>query len=366
MAPIFALSIHADYGCAHSGACCSTAWDVPVEVAVHRGLNAAMREGRLRTQDAFVGTESPPEGAAAVLRRRASGACVFFDGRTRHCEVHRALGPDALPVTCRLFPRIALSDARGTFITLSHYCPTAAAMLFRDDCPLAIVEAPTAFPPGDYDGLVAEDAWPPLLHPRMLIDLEDYSAWERHAVARCADDALSPEQVIAALAQDVEALRTWRPGGASLAEVIAGSHLLHEEDQHDTGCREDAMRHPVSCLTLGWHQEGLTRGWNGFDRVVKRYLAAHAFASWCAYQGRGLRTFVRSLEAALALLRTECQARSADAGRPLDRDLLIEAIRASDWWLRHEASREQLVREWSRAEDDAAAFRAAVGWGAAE
>jgi hypothetical protein len=72
---------------------------------------------------------------------------VFYEHETHLCGVHRALGEGALPATCRIFPRIALTDARGTFITLSHYCPTAAAMLFRTDVPLEIVESPAAFPP---------------------------------------------------------------------------------------------------------------------------------------------------------------------------------------------------------------------------
>ena len=59
-----------------------------------------------------------------------------------------------------------MRDPRGTFITLSHFCPTAASQLFREDVPLAIVESPASFPPADYDGLtVTGDDLPPLLRP---------------------------------------------------------------------------------------------------------------------------------------------------------------------------------------------------------
>jgi hypothetical protein len=54
---------------------------------------------------------------------------------------------------------------------------------------------------------------------------------------------------------------------------------------------------------------------------VNRYLAAHAFASWMAYQGRGLRGWVRSVAAAHETLTTETARHSAQAGRPLDREL---------------------------------------------
>src|SRR5919198_921179 len=118
MERIFALSIHADYRCKHSGVCCTSDWDVPVELPIYRNLDAAMKEERLR----------------------AAG-------------VPRDLGESSLPYTCRDFPRLAVRDERGTFISLTHYCPTAAASLFRDDVPLEIVADPQAFPPAEYEGL---------------------------------------------------------------------------------------------------------------------------------------------------------------------------------------------------------------------
>ena len=65
--------------------------------------------------------------------------------RTSQCAIHRVLGHDALPSACRHFPRAAVTDDLGTFVTLSHFCPTAASMLFRDDVELSIVEAPASF-----------------------------------------------------------------------------------------------------------------------------------------------------------------------------------------------------------------------------
>ena len=165
---VFALSIHTDYRCRHSGACCSADWDVPVELPVYRTLQEAVERGRLLPQAAarnlppFVVEPDLPEGAAAMLERTAKGECVFLDGGTKLCIVHRDLGEPALPATCRYFPRLAVRDNRGTFITLSHFCPTAASMLFRKDCPLSIVSEPQAFPPGDYEGLVVTDNDPPL------------------------------------------------------------------------------------------------------------------------------------------------------------------------------------------------------------
>ena len=174
---VFALSIHADYRCQHSGVCCTADWDVPVELPVYRSLNERIEAGALRVAPnaeplaPFIVEPGLPGDAAAILERTDRGECVFFDRPTHLCVVHRDAGEDALPETCRHFPRLAVADSRGTFITLSHYCPTAASMLFREDVDLRIVEGPQAFPFADYDGLtVTPDDLPPLLSPSMLMD----------------------------------------------------------------------------------------------------------------------------------------------------------------------------------------------------
>ena len=51
---------------------------------------------------------------------------------------------------------------------------------------------------------------------------------------------------------------------------------------------------------------------------LKRYLANKAFASWTAYQGAGILSIVRGLEAALALVRMEAARQCRNAGRALD------------------------------------------------
>ena len=224
---VFALSIHADYRCRHSGVCCSTDWHVPIELPVYRTLTEAVESGRLRTQESarhlvpFIVEPDLPEGTAAMFERTEAGECVFLEQGTKLCIVHRDLGESALPATCRHFPRLAVRDTRGTFLTLSHFCPTAASMLFRDDCPLTIVARPAAFPPADYEGLVVTDAdLPPLLSPTMFMDGPGYSAWERHMVERCGMPGIGPDAVLATLQRDARLLRAWKPGGATLVDAI--------------------------------------------------------------------------------------------------------------------------------------------------
>jgi Fe-S-cluster containining protein len=373
-AAVFSLSIHADYRCRHSGRCCSTPWDVPIEVPVYRTLQEAVSQGRLRMAegtdgfDPFVVGGDLPDGVGAFFERLDEGACVFLDRGPNLCRVHRDLGEAALPLTCRHFPRLAVADGRGTSITLSHYCPTAASMLFRDDVPVAIVEAPPAFPPGDYDGLtVGPDDVPPLLTPRRLMDLPGYAAWERHMVGRCAGIDRRPESVLATLARDAEAIRVWRPGTRALLDAVADLPAAWVEADVPADLASSLARYAEVLTAVpedflpGADEDGLEeawgqwvrQGWASYRRPLNRYLAGKAFASWTAYQGRGVRSIVRGLDAALALVRVEAARQCRDAGRPLDDTRLLEAFRAADFTLNHLCAGEELAAAWSAAESDA-------------
>ncbi len=302
-----------------------------------------------------------------MLERNGAGECVFFERGSRLCIVHRDLGEPVLPATCRHFPRLALRDGRGTFITLSHFCPTAASLLFRDDVPLQIVSEPVSFPDADYEGMVVTaDDVPPLLQPKMLMDLDGYGAWERHMVARCAATGFGPESVLATLAKDVRLLRRWKPNGDTLSQSIAtlpsdGADAappltldwsLQLHDQVMAAIPDDLK--PASDtegLESAFHGH-VQPTWKAMSAPIKRYLAAKAFASWTAYQGRGIATIVRGLEAALALVRVEAARQCRDAGRALDVELLREAFRRADFALNHLAIGEDLARAWSLAEQD--------------
>lgn len=310
--------------------------------------------------------EDLPEDAAAMIARTTTGDCVFYHRHSGLCVVHRDLGETSLPSTCRHFPRVAVRDARGTFISLTHYCPTAASMLFREDVPLEIVESPVAFPPAAYDGLVVDaDAWPPLLHPQMLMDLEAYSAWERHMVRRCADPAASPETIIATLTRDARLLRTYTPGAGSLLDAVAAlpSGLIDappvaslDESLHffagvidavpdEFTPEADEQMLPEAFATY------VVPEWPAWRAPVNRYLAAKAFASWTAYQGRGVLSIVCGLEAALSLVRVEAARQCRDTQRALDAQQLREAFRNADFLLNHLAGGEELAEGWSQAEE---------------
>jgi hypothetical protein len=368
---VYSLSIHADYRCRHSGECCSTDWDVPLELPIYRSLTEALAAGRLHTSAAasglppFIVAPDLPDDTAAIFRRRPGGQCVFFEAGPNLCIVHRDLGDRALAATCRHFPRIAIHDARGTSIALSHFCPTAASMLFRDDVPLGIVEAPPAFPPADYEGLaVTADDLPPLLHPRMLMDLDGYNAWEAHLVSLCVEPDRLPESVLATMTRNAALLAAWRPGDESLPEAIArlpDDYVDAPAEPTLAGSLEmfaDVMRavpeefkpEPDEADLPVAFETWVAPQWRAFAGPINRYIAAKSFATWTAYQGRGVATIVRGVHAAVALVRVEAARQCRDAARPLDASLLLEAFRHADFILNHLAVGEELCAAWSAAE----------------
>jgi Fe-S-cluster containining protein len=368
---VFALGFHADYRCRHSGACCTADWDVPVELPVYRSLSDALVGDRLRVAPTagaiypFIVEPDLPDGTAAMLDRDDRGRCVFYETTGRLCIVHRDLGEAFLPTTCRHFPRVSVQDRRGTFVSLSHFCPTAASMLFSDG-PVEIVAEPPAFPATDYDGLiVTADDLPPLLHPRVLMDLAGYTAWERHMVGRCADVQEQPESILATLMRDADLVRRWRPGTLTLSEAVW--QLPHDviDAPHEQALapslrlRDEVIAAVPDDLKPASDEDGLDEAWtryvsgeyDEYRAPLNRFLAAKAFASWTAYQGRGVKTIVRGLEAALALVRVEAARQCRDAARPLDRELLLEAFRQADFALNHLAVGEDLAKAWSVVED---------------
>jgi Fe-S-cluster containining protein len=368
--PVRALSIHADYRCRNSGVCCSSHWDVPVEVAVYRSLEEARKTGRLHTApqsstlEPFIVESGLPDEAGAMLERNDDGECVFFERGSRLCVVHRDLGHEALPATCRHFPRLAVRDGRGTSLSLSHYCPTAASLLFRDDVGLAIVESPPAFPFADYEGLsVTPDELPPLLSPGVAMDLDAYARWEAHMVRRCAEDA-PPESVLAALDRDARHVRSWRPDGPTMSALIEALPPARVDVvsvlglASSLGAYARTMAAVPDDLRPVADEQGLAvaferfvaPAWPDWSLPLRRYLAAKAFASWTAYQGRGLLTIIRGMHVALALVRVEAARECRDAACPLGAEQLLTAIRHADFILNHLAVGEDLALEWSRAE----------------
>jgi Fe-S-cluster containining protein len=309
------LSFHARYRCAHSGACCTSSWPIPVEADRLERLRAAVVNGRLRTaagRDAFTAPDDAPAETPALLSV-VNGQCAFYDAAAHRCHAHTALGHDALPLACRQFPRVVLHDPRGVSLVLSHYCPTAARLL-DTHARVEIVENPDAFPPGgEYVGLDARTSLPPLLRPDMLMDWDSWWEFERLAVDFIGNATEPMTRVLIDLRAIIESIRTWSPdAGDPLIERVRSAFAAQ-------GRRESF---PLP------HEK--TPG------VVRHFLAAHAFANWTSHLGQGLRTWLRSIEAA--------------------HDLIVSGrdVRQADLELRHLSDPHEMAAAWSAVEQEPA------------
>jgi hypothetical protein len=340
-------------------------------------LRAALGSGSLRTTTsdrtvpAFAAPAGAPDDTPAVLTTVA-GRCVFYAGG---CEVHRTLGHAALPLACRQFPRVSVIDPRGVSVTLSHYCPTAADMLLPSR-PATILRSPPGFPSGgEYHGLDARASLPPMLRPELLMDWDSWWAWERLAVEFLGRGDDSPDAQLATLSAAVELIRGWTPDHREPlpAHVRASFAIARsapasaarggtEATRGARGGAEAARGARGPGATQPGHHElpaplSAADAWHAIlaaipddfrdaarantdragrdampDDVLSRLLAAHAFASWTAHLGDGLRSWLRSLDAVRALAR--------DGYTPGAIDLL----------LRHLADPRALAHTWSAAE----------------
>jgi Fe-S-cluster containining protein len=311
--PAYCLSIHSAYACAHSGACCTAGWPIPAEPP----LIAALRDRELGpawTAERAFEMAGSPDGPLSILRTEAE-ACAFYERDQCRCAVHRLAGPATLPTACRNFPRITLTDGRGVFITLSHFCPTAAALLLADR-DISIVEAPPSLSlNGTVEGLDATGVLPPLLRPGMLTDAEGYTAWEQEAIDVFNDRRYVARDALAIVSDATDHVCNWRPGAETLATRV------HDAFDRARGARPSPY---------GSHSR--------FEHGIKSFLAAHLFASWHAYQDGGLRAAVRAVDTAFVTLGEELAPRLG-SGRPEHcrraRAPFIAAVRAADFRLRH-------------------------------
>jgi hypothetical protein len=377
--PVFALNIHAGFACRHSGACCTAGWPIPVDARVHARILADPG----LSGDSFHTAGQMPDGAVAVLAPRTSGACPFFEPAAgNRCAVQRRLGHEGLPADCRHFPRVTLLEPDGVRVTLSHFCPTAALMLFRRDIGwLEIVTVAAGIADRrEHEGFDARHTIPPFLRPGVATDERTRHVWERFLISALDTEGLTPEDALADVSRVADLIRAWTAGAAGLSD--------HTERIVDLGVDPArtgrwTMSGTAAARLFGMAAasvpDGLVRPrapkaldeadrlwvapvWASLARPLRRYLAARAFAAWCAYLGEGLRTQVAMVGVALAVARIEAARQAGAAARLLDEPLLHAAIRSADHLLQHLADQKILVDSLASVERASAhGFLDAVG-----
>lgn len=328
----FVLSFHAGYRCRDRGVCCSSGWPIDIEEDRARDVRAAMANGRLVTRQSAE-PFSTSGGGPAILTV-VGNACVFHEGGRGGCAIQHALGHGALPLACRQFPRVSVRDPRGASVTLSHYCPTAAGMLGSGN-PVTIEAHPRGFPAdGEYVGLDADEALPPRLRPDMLMDWESWWLWERLAVTALAESR-DADEGLARLRAAVDHILSWRPSDETLAsrveEAFRARPSLRPAAPGERRHRVDEVLRaiPADIRPSGMPEPYVERP---SAAVHRDFLVAHAFANWTAHLGQGLRTWLRSLETADALVASGL------------------GVSAADLWLRHLSDPWALAEVWGEAE----------------
>jgi hypothetical protein len=343
MREVRVLSFHAGYGCRHRGRCCTSGWPIAVDAAERTQIEHAIDAGLLNVARRVFAADAGPTGPALLASMH--GRCVFHDDNAHGgCRIHRAMGHAALPLACRQFPRQSVRDPRGVSVTLSHYCPTANDLLSNATAPPTIVSHAPGFPAdAEYVGLTADSALPPLLHPRLAMDWESWWLFEELSVSLLGE---APEPLVR-LRLAVEFARTWTVGNGKLSDHVREAFIHARsaavfQSQLSASHITDLIADVLAAVPGEWRDAAIDAiparhvkgGRANTDTVWRRFLAAHAFANWAAYQGEGLRTWFRAVETAAALL-----SQTADPGR-------------SDLVLRHLTDSTALVRRWNQSEHE--------------
>lgn len=316
----FWLNFHVDYACRHSGMCCTSGWPIPVE----RSRVALIEETisrkvvPLRAVPWLIPAGDAPDDVAGMLAVRDNGHCVFFEAGGPGCSIH-----DVKPAGCVHFPYVCLIDQRGVHVTLSHYCPTAASMLFEHGDPVAIVEGPAPIEGDSIEGLDARDSLPPTFAkatagkpgevlPR-LMSWDELDAWQRDQITNARIGDFESDDIAL-----FESARAAVPPPWSWPEP------------------------PPRVEEIWWSL--VAPKWHFFSDTLTRYAAAKAYASWSLYLGNGVDAAQHTARIAAAVLRVEAARQCGWSGRELDRELLTEAIRQSDLLLVHYADPQLLAR----------------------
>ena len=316
----FWLSTHLAYACRHSGACCTAGWPIPIERDRAAAVGDALAARQVEAPSVWYepDPEAPTE-VAGVLTRQRDGACVFYRRppetpgpvRIGGCAIHAHR-----PTSCRHFPYVCVIDPRGVQVTLSHFCPTAANLLFDSDTDVEIVEGPPVpLDDGELEGLDARESLPPVAATSRpsLMSWDAVTTWERALVARLAghSEVPGPPSVpgFNRARAAVSSSWSWPAAPDGLAE--AWDSLVAPE-------------------------------WGRWSRAIGRYLAARAHASWAMHLGNGPSDVERMVDVSRTVLQVEASRACLGRGARRIGPALTEALRRADLLLLHHADPHRL------------------------
>lgn len=129
------------YACGRTMACCQAPW------------RANLREGEGLRIEQHLRTGAPallPRWQAAVTTRaglaivhQPGGTCTLLDPAEKACALQASAGLDALPGSCRNFPRSVVRTPQGLEVAFTLACPTAAGLVVQRPQPFAWHQRPS-------------------------------------------------------------------------------------------------------------------------------------------------------------------------------------------------------------------------------
>jgi hypothetical protein len=235
-------------------------------------------------------------------------------------------------------------------VSLSHYCPTAAASLFRGSEDFGVIAEPGAFP-GDwpFEGLDARDAFPPFLRPGVLLGFDGLRSFEDQAVrALTRGEVWSSMAVIEAA---IESARSWTVERGALCDLIRSSFPETPPPRNSNSRSADPRPVLLASLTEGTPASFELPDWRPLspsfssrvDLVLRKYLAARLIASWITFQADDLRAIARYLRLCLDTVLLFACAHRADQ-EPCEDTRWKEAVRSADLWILHFCDPDLLAR----------------------
>ena len=289
----------------------------------------------------------PPSGCRSAFRRTASGVCWFRDADRRDCAIHREFGEVCLASACRQFPRIAVLEPHQVSVSLSHYCPTAAALLFDPAPDFALVDRPIAFPANwPFEGLDARTADSPLLRPGVLLGFDGLRTLESEAVSLFS--APGVREGLGRFCSAVAQIREWTPARGAVPDLVIAAfqeaarstpRLTEPEDPRSILVRSIPPGSRIPELPeFSPSKRALSPA---VDLALRRYLAARLIAGWILFQGEDLASVGTYLQLCLATVLLFEGARDIAGPEP---SRWLEAIRSADLWLVHYCDPELLAK----------------------
>ncbi|MFQ5509097.1 MAG: YkgJ family cysteine cluster protein [Leptospirillia bacterium] len=375
---IYALGFHSTFTCRQSGMCCRPGyWGIRVEAAERDRIVAALEDGRLTyppgmNEPEQIFKRDNPTDRHVFFQEGEGGFCVLLDQERGGCRIHSQQGVEMLPGICRTYPRKSTRTEAGTFVSLACSCHGAVAMLFEDSGPFEVVSDP---PLGSemLPTQVIVGMPPPKLTPEMRLPLGAYHQWEARCVEILSRDDLTPELSLLTIASMLEQGRV-RQGGKEAnspfmkALLVVGNHpdalsMLREKIPLD---RRLVIQHMRAILGFGVFSNGAIRGvmellmsryggdeaaaverfkeddlqfvagsWETFSLPLRRYIASRVFNNRLAWATDGMRSTLFAVIMMLASVRVLSAVLCGQKEKPLDREVLEEAIRATDLLFNH-------------------------------